>query len=78
MRIYLLAEGQPGVPTETVKSVHTTLAAAVGHAVEVLEVPVGKWIPHPPVDVEFYGYSKLWEARDTYWNFYITEWETSD
>ena len=76
MRIYLLAEGRPGIPTETVKSVHTTIAAAVGHADEHFKVPMGQWIPHPPVDAEFYGYSKLWETLHR--DFYITQWETTD
>lgn len=79
MRIYLLSEGTPNAPTETVKSVHTTLVAAVGYADEIMNLDIGAW--DAPVEIShawqlIYGFTKMWPRRQG--GYYITEWETKD
>ena len=78
MRIYLLSEGFVAAPTETVKSVHTRFSSAIAYADEAYEVPIGKWVQgvYDPPDAD--SPRKMWIATDTYWTFYITEWETTE
>lgn len=79
MRIYLLSEGVPHAPTETVKSVHLKLMSAMGHADEAFMVGYGQWFQD-----EFFAPSenfpakKLWRTKSNQWTpeMYITEWET--
>jgi hypothetical protein len=78
MRIYLLSEGVPHAPTETVKSVHTTLVAAVGYAEEILDVGIGQWSHPEEMDAGIMGFQKIWVAGSSWGNMYITEWETKE
>lgn len=77
MRIYLLSEGVAHAPTETVKSVHKTLAAAVVHAEEFLGVGIGEWHGPEEMDAGIMGFQRMWiNCSDVMENMYITEWET--
>jgi len=76
MRIYLLSEGSNHAPTETVKSVHQTLSAAVGVADEKMDLGLANWeqVEEPALE----GCQKMWIYQDLYYNFYITQWETEE